>query len=201
MGLMTSVLQDNVDRIRNKRIVGGRLTHPSLAEWTWDKAIDMVDTHKHDDYDWNRQKQRLGLNSFHNRGSAPAFAKEIVADMQKFFIDDHINLPDSILRKEEYIKGPQQITNIAFCGFGQFSGSYPRHKDSMDVLLVQVLNECKITIGPNEEPNEDEDTIINMQPGHFVWIPRGTWHQLEPTVSRVTFSFGVEGDADPKDYI
>jgi mannose-6-phosphate isomerase-like protein (cupin superfamily) len=70
----------------------------------------------------------------------------------------------------------------------------------MDVFLLQVVNECKITIGEFEEPS-NSDYVSVMKPGNFVWIPRGTWHQLEPTVSRVTFSFGVEGDFNPADYV
>ena len=71
----------------------------------------------------------------------------------------------------------------------------------MDVFLYQVLNNCKITIGYTEEPSDD-DMVETLQPESlFVWIPRGTWHQLEPDVSRVTFSFGVEGDTDPATYV
>jgi mannose-6-phosphate isomerase-like protein (cupin superfamily) len=154
----------------------------------WKNIMDLVDTHPQELYDWNREKQRLGLNSFHRRPSAPQFAKDVVKEMEEVFVD---NAP----RKEKYEKGAPQITNIAFCGFGQFSGSYPRHKDSMDVFLVQVINECKITIGYTEEPSNDDEIVI-MKPGDAVWIPRGTWHQLEPKVSRVTFSFGFESDPD-----
>jgi len=190
------VFANNVDRIRDKKVFWGRSNDPAFKTYGWNDIIDMVDTHPQELYDWNREKQRLGLNSFHQRGSAPVFAKNIVSAMQKFFIDDHIDK----LRKDEYDKGPQQITNISFIGFGQYSGSYPRHKDSMDVFLVQVLNNCKITVGYTEEPS-NEDMIEVMKPGNMIWLPRGTWHQLEPTVSRTTFSFGVEGDFDPADYV
>jgi|TARA_B110000908_G_C10267965_1_gene466691 hypothetical protein len=193
---MISVFEENIDRIRGKKIITGRTVDPTLDAWTWVNAMDLVDTHPQDDYDWNREKQRLGLNAFHNRPSAPHFAKQVVADMHDFFIERHKDK----LHKEKYDKGPQQITNIAFCGFGQYSGSYPRHNDSMDVFLLQVVNECKITIGEFEEPS-NSDYVSVMKPGNFVWIPRGTWHQLEPTVSRVTFSFGVEGDFNPADYV
>jgi mannose-6-phosphate isomerase-like protein (cupin superfamily) len=193
---MIEIWQQNVDQIRKKRVFWGRHDSDELRNYSWDKLIDMVDTHSQDDYDWNREKQRLGLNAFHRRGSAPKFAHSIVTAMEKFFIDDHKDAHT----KEEYDKGPQQITNIAFCGFGQYSGSYPRHKDSMDVFLYQVLNKCKITIGYTEEPSDD-DMVEVLHPGSFVWIPRGTWHQLEPDVSRVTFSFGVEGDTDPATYV
>ena len=70
----------------------------------------------------------------------------------------------------------------------------------MDVFLMQIINKCKITIGYTEEPSKDDMVEVYNQ-RQFVWIPRGTWHQLEPDVSRVTFSFGVEGDTDPADYV
>jgi mannose-6-phosphate isomerase-like protein (cupin superfamily) len=155
---------------------------------TWEQMIHLIDTHPERLYDWNREKQRLGLNEFHTRPSAPQFAKDVVAEMHDLFAEP-------APKKEKYDKGHPHVTNIAFCGFGQYSGSYPRHADNMDVFLVQILNECKITIGYTEEPkNADESRM--MKPGDAVWLPRGTWHQLEPSVSRVTFSFGFESDPD-----
>ena len=185
----------NIESIRNKRHWWGRVE--DVVGYTWDDMINLVDTHPQELYDWNREKNRLGCNSFHIRPSAPKIAKHIVREMEDFFVE-----PAPKKFKDEYEKGPPQITNIAFCGFGQNSGSYPRHKDSMDVFLLQILNECKITIGYTEEPTDADETRV-MTPGDCVWLPRGTWHQLEPTVSRVTFSFGFESDpdCDPKDFI
>jgi len=178
--------------IRNKEVWWSTVRD---CEVSWDKIMRMIDTHPVDLYDWNSDKNRLGLNSFHHRPSAPHFAKEIVEEMEHTFVHP-------APKKFEYEKGPPQITNIAFVGFGQNSGSYPRHKDSMDVFLVQVINECKITIGEEEQPRNSDQTVV-MKPGDCVWIPRGTWHHLEPTVSRVTFSFGFESDpdTDPKNFI
>jgi mannose-6-phosphate isomerase-like protein (cupin superfamily) len=181
-----SRFDDNIQSIRDKKHWWGRIEE--ITSYQWNDVMPMVDTHPDKLYDWNRDKQRLGMNSFHERGSAPQIAKDIVAEMKEFFVDP-------APKKFEYEKGAPQITNIAFCGFGQFSGSYPRHKDSMDVFLLQVINECKITIGYTEEPTNADETVV-MKPGDCVWIPRGTWHQLEPTVSRVTFSFGFESDPD-----
>jgi len=164
-------------------------------QYSWPQMLNLVDTHPQKLYDWNRDKQRLGLNQFHMRPSAPEFAKSVVKEMEEFFVDP-------APKKFEYDKGAPQITNIAFCGFGQFSGSYPRHKDSMDVFLIQVLGVCKITIGKSETPSEEDETVV-MEPGNAVYIPRGTWHHLEPSISRVTFSFGFESDPDcnPKDFV
>jgi mannose-6-phosphate isomerase-like protein (cupin superfamily) len=177
--------EDHIEDIRNKRHWWTKI---DTKGYSWNDIIPLVDSHPENLYDWNREKQRLGLNSFHQRPSAPQFAKDVVNEMEEVFVS---NAP----RKEKYEKGPPHITNIAFCGFGQFSGSYPRHKDSMDVFLLQVVSECKITIGYTEEPRNADETRL-MRPGDAVWIPRGTWHQLEPKTSRVTFSFGFESDPD-----
>ena len=185
------MFEEHREEIRNKQVWWSEISF----QWDWNGMMNLIDTHPEKLYDWNREKNRLGCNSFHLRPSAPAFAKELVEEMREFFVDP-------APKKFEYVKGEPQITNIAFCGFGQSSGSYPRHKDNMDVFLVQVIGECKITIGENEEPRNADQTVV-MKPGDCVWIPRGTWHQLEPSVSRVTFSFGFESDpdTDPKNFI
>lgn len=177
--------EDHIEDIRNKHHWWTRV---DTQGYDWNQLMHLVDTHPQDRYDWNREKQRLGLNSFHGRASAPQFAKDICSELSEFI------LPKAPT-KEMYEKGPPQITNIAFVGFGQYSGSYPRHKDTMDVFLVQVINDVKITIGYTEEPRNADETRL-MRPGDAVWLPRGTWHQLEPKVSRLTFSFGFESDAD-----
>ena len=41
---------------------------------------------------------------------------------------------------------------------------------------------------------------FDFEPGMYVYLPRGTHHQVFPKVSRVSFSFGVEGDPDPSKY-
>ena len=178
-------LEKHIEDIRAKR---HWWTTVDTKEYSWNDIMGLIDTHPSELYDWNREKQRLGMNSFHRRPSAPKFAKDVFEELENFIIP-------KAPKKEEYEKGAPQITNIAFCGFGQYSGSYPRHKDSMDVFLIQVINDCKITIGYDEKPTA-KDEIRVMQPGDAVWIPRGTWHQLTPVASRVTFSFGFESDPD-----
>lgn len=179
--------ESHIEKIRDKR---HWWTTVDTERYSWNDIIHLVDTHPNDEYDWNRDKQRLGMNSFHRRPSAPQFAKDIFKDMEDFFVSRAPTKSHS-----EYEKGPPQITNIAFCGFGKYTGSYPRHKDSMDVFLVQVIGDTPIRIGYTEKRTEnDEDRI--MKPGDAVWIPRNTWHQLTPVASRVTFSFGFESDPD-----
>ena len=173
------------EQIQTKQVWQCRIENTNID---WDYMMHMVDSHPTDLYDWNREKSRLGLNSFHLRQSAPRWAKQLAFDMQKFFVD-------VAPKKDKYTKGHPSITNIAFCGFGHNSGSYPRHADNMDVFLVQTVGEVPITIGYTEEPTDDDQKLI-LKPGDCVWIPRRTWHQLEPIKSRVTFSFGFESDDD-----
>lgn len=184
--------ENHVEDIRRKR---HWWTKVNTEGYDWNQLMSLIDSHPSDLYDWNREKQRVGLNQFHRRGSAPNFAKEIFKDMHEFFVS-------KAPKKEQYKKGAPKITNIAFCGFGQNSQSYPRHADSMDVFLLQVINTCKITIGYTEKPSNTDDVRL-MRPGDAVWIPRKTWHQLEPSVSRVTFSFGFESDdeCDPASFV
>jgi len=191
--MATGLFQHHIEEIRAKKHWWGRIE--DIVGYDWNTMMHLIDTHPTTHYDWNREKNRLGCNSFHRRPSAPSIAKEIQQEMTEFFVDP-------APKKDKYTKGAPQITNIAFVGFGQDSGSYPRHKDSMDVFLLQAIGDCKITVGYTEEPRNADETRI-MRVGDCVYLPRGTYHQLKPSVSRVTFSFGFESDADtdPKNFI
>jgi len=178
---------EHIEEIRAKKYWWGPKQDVS---WKWEDALRVVDTHPQDMLDWNRDKNRLGLKMMHERGMAPRFAKDIVKEIKDFFVD-----PAPKKFNDEYDKGHPNATNIAFVGIGKESGSYPRHKDTMDVFIVQVIGEIKFTIGYTEEPSDADETRI-LRPGDSVYIPRGTWHHIQPSVSRVTFSFGFESDAD-----
>jgi mannose-6-phosphate isomerase-like protein (cupin superfamily) len=177
---MFNIFEDHEEDIANKKPFFGKLPEGLVEAYSWDQHLDMLDTHPDDLLDPNSRKFRIGLNSFHKRNSAPEFASTIVEEMEDVFS----------------LHGDKRsITNIAFTGFGKNSDSYPWHKDSMDVFLVQV----KSTIGLKVEGVNDNEEF-DFEPGDYVWIPRGTHHQIFPRVSRVTFSFGVEGKPDPSVY-
>jgi len=172
------IFEDREENIRTKTPFVGRLPFDMESTYDWNEFMKMMDSHPNDLYDRNSDKMRIGLNSFHSRGSAPDFAKSIYEEMQDVF-SLHEN----------------KITNIAFSGFGRESGSYPWHKDGMDVFLVQVIS----TVGLKVEGINDEEPF-DFEPGMYVYLPRGTHHQVFPRESRVSFSFGVEGDPDPSMY-
>ena len=175
---MFGIFDGREEEIANKRVFFGKLPINISEEFDWTRYMDLMDNHPEDMYDRNTRKFRIGLNNFHSRPSAPPFAKKIVDEMKEVF-SLHSN----------------NITNIAFSGFGLNSDSYPWHKDGMDVFLVQVLNAIELRV---EGVNEEKDFWFT--PGEYVWIPRGTHHRITPHKSRVTFSFGVEGGPDPADY-
>jgi hypothetical protein len=170
--------EEREDNIKTKTPFFGKLPIDVPSVFDWNNYMDLMDSHPEELYDRNTKKMRLGLNSFHSRPSAPEFAKEIVSEMEYFF-----SLHEG------------KITNIAFSGFGRESDSYPWHKDSMDVFLCQAISTIGLRI---EGINNNE--AFPFSAGDYVWIPRGTHHQIIPKDSRVTFSFGVEGDPDPSTY-
>jgi len=172
------IFDDRDENIRTKTPFVGSLPFNMEETYNWNEYMQMMDSHPDDLYDRNSDKMRIGLNSFHSRGSAPDFAKKIYEEMQDVFT-----------------LHAQKITNIAFSGFGRDSGSYPWHKDSMDVFLVQVIS----TVGLKVEGINNNEPF-DFEPGMYVYLPRGTHHQVFPKISRVSFSFGVEGDPDPSMY-
>lgn len=173
---MLGIFDDKDELIANREVFFGNLGFD--LNFDWNDYMRMLDSHPEELYDRNSDKFRIGLNSFHSRPSAPQFAKQIESEMQEVFA----------------LHG-NKITNIAFSGFGIDSGSYPWHKDSMDVFLVQIINDIELRV---EGVNDDQ--AFWFRPGDYVWIPRGTHHQIIPHKSRVTFSFGVEGHPDPSIY-
>ena len=174
-----NIFEGHEEEIANKQFFFGSLPEGEF-NYDWNQHMNMLDSHPSESLDCNSKKMRIGLNAFHSRPSAPEFARHIVEEMEDVFaLHGHT----------------RHITNIAFTGFGQESDSYPWHKDSMDVFLVQVIS----TIGLKVEGfNNNEE--FDFKPGDYVWIPRGTHHQIYPRISRVTFSFGVEGEPDPSIY-
>ena len=168
------------DCIAERKPFQGKLPFNMEEIYDWNRHMIMLDSHPKHLLDTNSSKFRIGLNNFHGRPSAPMFAKQIEAEMQYTFALHADN---------------REITNIAFTGFGPSSDSYPWHKDKMDVFLVQVLSTVKLKV---EGVNNEE--FFDFKPGDYIWIPRGTHHQVVPEISRATFSFGVEGDPDPSMY-
>lgn len=155
--------QNITSAIQNNRVFETSID-PELINQNWTTIVNMIDSHPKDLIKFEWKKNRTELQELHRRATVKPIVKEIISLLQN-------TCPD------------KQITNIAFIGFGKHK-SFPSHKDSMDVLLLQVKGRIKLKV---EKINKV------MVPGDVVYIPRGTDHEILPLQSRVTYSFGIEG--------
>lgn len=146
---------------------------------TWEDEMKFLDQYPQDDVDLNSKKMRIYLKSCHKYGSTLyPWSQNLTLDLAEKF-------------------SKNKITLIKFYGFGTSSDSYPWHKDKMDVLLVQSLGTVQLKV----EHSAYEKNPRMFRPGHAVYVPRGTHHQVITTGSRVTYSYGVEGEPNPTTYI
>lgn len=138
---------------------------------------------------WYDNEKRLSLEGMETRGKTPQFAKDIIQTLKQNFTKNN-------------------ITCHAFSGFTEESKSFKIHKDRMDVFYLQVVGEIEWSIWKSDL----NDSIIEPEngkcvfkekfiPGNYIWIPRETYHFVEPITPRVGFSFGVENDPEPSTYI
>ena len=169
--------------IFDKQKIRDKLPHLSKIrfrgeEASWDNTIKLLDTHPEELINVHPEKLRYYLKSAHKRPSLEPWAKSVISNMQTVFHQNEISL-------------------IGFLGFGKNTDSYPWHKDKMDVFLVQVQGSVNIKV----ENTLSEQEPILFSRGDCVYIPRGTHHHIIPSASRVTFSFGVEGELDPSTYV
>ena len=174
---------------RNKQVVIG-YTDPG---WDYDmyNFIEYMNTHPEKHKKWEPENRRLGLTKMESRGSTPDFAKTILNNLKETFHKNYISCH-------------------AFCGFTDYSKSFNIHKDKMDVLYLQAIGDVELSIWVSHidknktQISSDQGSCIfkeKFTPGKWIWIPRGTYHLIEPITPRVGFSFGIENNPDPATYI
>ena len=163
----------DIEQIREGKPHFGRFDLEALNT-DWQVMLSLFDTHPAEKITKNSEKFRVNMRALHQRESCPGFAQLILRQMNELF--------------------PRNVNSlIAFMGFGLSSESYPPHRDPMDVFLVQVIGDIDIEVeGLGKQ---------TMKPTDTVWLPRGTEHHIQTEGSRVTFSFGVENDPNPIEYI
>jgi len=167
----------DLEKIQNKVPYFGSTKLDPIPNW--DEELNYLDKHPVSNSNSKAEKIRIYLTHclWVEKNKLPKWAEEVALDMAEVFRKNPISL-------------------IKFYGFGQESDSYPYHKDSMDVLLVQAIGTVKLKV----EGTNYEDKPRLFRPGHSVWIPRGTHHQVIASSSRLTYSYGVEGEPDPAKY-
>jgi len=125
-------------------------------------------------------RNTVHLLSIEQRGRAPKFSKDVVAELKY-----HYDYP---------------VTSHLYVGYEEESLSFSRiHRDRMDVIIVQQYGSISVSIWKanvdKDVVGEDEASLIEMRtlkPGDAVYIPKGTYHWIQPLTQRVTYSFGIE---------
>jgi len=184
-------VQSITSAIQNKQSLETSID-PKLINQNWTAVVNMIDSHPEKYIHREPNKNRIDLNELHLRESVLPVVTEMISLLQSI-------CPD------------KKITNIAYMGFGKHQ-SFPRHKDTMDVLLLQVKGRINVDVeekikttsfidektGEKEYRSEICSKGVNriMVPGDVTYIPRDTYHIITPLQSRVTYSFGIEDGKD-----
>tara|TARA_R110002072_G_scaffold283809_1_gene447434 strand:- start:111 stop:689 length:579 start_codon:yes stop_codon:yes gene_type:complete len=181
--------------IRAKKHYGPRIyPHEHNLDLNWDRFIKLHDTHPPELLHGNANKKNYALHNFLHRGSAPKHLKKMAKALQGMFYKNKVSL-------------------IVFGSWGCNAQSFNIHRDNMDVIYMQGLGEVNLSIWKENVPmtannvdyGEKEKLVMvqknKMKMYDSIWIPRGTFHLIEPINTRVGFSFGIEGDVDPSTYI
>jgi ribosomal protein L16 Arg81 hydroxylase len=173
-------------------------------DWSfdWNKFVELLDTHPEKKLEHSHKKMKYALASLEARASAPQGVHDFCRDLRRVF---HKNT----------------ITCIAFQGFTKDHESFKIHKDTMDVLYVQSVGSIDMSVwkwtggpgvrehigrGPANITKKHKDKVERLfkktfTRGDAIWLPRGTYHFIQPHGSRIGLSFGVESDPNPMDYI
>ena len=76
-----------------------------------------------------------------------------------------------------------------YTSFGSNSPTFGKHKDSMDVLIIQSIGQIKYKIDDDNTMNSD---IITLNSGDGIIIKKGVYHTPIIEEPRVTLSFSWE---------
>ena len=175
--------------------------------------VKLIEGHPKDDLNgeqkkklkiYKRRTSSIELRHLERRDSVPPWFKELLTRMRTTFYKNH-------------------VTAIGFGSFTADAESFKIHRDRMDVVYLQVLGRVKLSlwkptvpvspvhntlISPEDtfDPNTEMDKVEKLwervfEPDQLLWIPRGTYHYIEPLETRLGISFGIEGRTNPKTYI
>lgn len=87
---------------------------------------------------------------------------------------------------KEIRKATNTPTMHMFVSFAKNAHSWGRHKDDMDVLLVQAIGETSYKF--------DDGEVVKLSPGNSLFIPAGEYHDPIVTGPRVTLSLSWGGN-------
>ena len=79
-----------------------------------------------------------------------------------------------------------KISDHAYFSFLTRAGTFGKHNDNEDVLNWQVIGNTKWTIWDKETKE------YILEPGDFIYVPKGMDHNTEVLMPRASVSFGLE---------
>ena len=173
-----------------------RIDYPGDIDYSWDEFLPFLDSHPRDKMTMDGDKIKFNMLALEARGSTPQFVKDIIFQLKRTFPKNNISAH-------------------AFGGLTRESKSFKIHRDKMDVFYLQVLGEIEWSVWePNNVDWYNDKNYGNLSSkdgkrifterfncGKMIWIPRGTYHLVQPYTSRMGISFGVESTIDPSTYV
>ena len=90
--------------------------------------------------------------------------------------------PNTIGEAFKEVNTETGVNNLhVYTSFGENSSTFGRHKDSMDVLIVQSIGSICYCF--------DDGKIYKLDPGDSIYVPKGVYHNPLVLTPRVTLSF------------
>jgi len=160
----------------------GHLFMPQLTDERlhMGNIVWLAASHPRDKIQQFNDRNTIHFVATERRSSSPKFSKAVVNELKMYY-----NTP---------------ITSHLYVGYDDTNRSFSRiHRDTMDVIIVQQYGTIDVSIWSADTDkdgvSESEATLTERQtlnPGDAVYIPKGTFHWVEPHGQRITYSFGIE---------
>ena len=120
---MYDIFKDREDDLADKQFFFGKLPFEVSDVYDWNKHMELLNTHPDKLIDSNTNKFRIGLNCFHERPSAPDFARHI---------DIELDILDTSLSDTPYIlcvahTYPHKRVHLLIDAFFQLVDKIPHH--------------------------------------------------------------------------
>ena len=151
---------------------------------TWNDIFFNIENTRHGGSSKWRRDPNLNFQMYDTRNISS------IKNIQKYF-------------QEIFVKN--NISSHAYFGLCNTQGAFGLHKDKMDVIYMGAINNTRMTIwsGGKEDTNRKCLFDKEFEPLETIYIPAGTYHQINVFEPRASLSFGVEGLEHhfPPDYL
>ena len=93
-------------------------------------------------------------------------------------------LPGTLLNAFNEVSTNKKVRDMhIYTSFSKNADTYARHKDNVDVLIVQAIGKTSYLFDDGKE--------YTLSPGDSIFIPKGVYHTPRILEPRVTLSFGI----------